>query len=452
MPSSRVWNSCGSFRVRLLWAFTLALTLNSFLVMDEALAVRSASVLQAKETSNSSKVEVFYQSWLDRKRNREIPVKIYMPKQSSAAAPVVVFSHGLGGSREAASYLGEVFAEHGFVSVHIQHPGSDESLWKTGDGKGLKEFLQARKAGASAGGGKGSMSSALLGEGSGAGGGGRLAGLRERFRNRNGNGDRNLGETGNGNPSGSGTLSGNFGGNRAALLAGLNSSGGLSASGSLNRSELVGAIRSKVSKGASGENLRLRAEDAIFVLDELARRNDSDAVLKGRLDLNKIGMAGHSFGALTTMAMAGQNFAIGNVSKSVADPRVKAAIYLSPPVNLHGRDASDVYGKIKIPGMLMTGTEDNSPIGETKAEDRPLPFYAIKAGEQYLVNFEGGTHSMFGGRNKTVSPEAKQGHEMISRLCIAFFDAYLCGDTQAKNWLKQDAGKYLGSRAKYEFH
>lgn len=422
MPSSRVWDSSGAYRVRLLWAFTVALTVNSFLVMNEALAVRSASVSQANESSNAASVEVIYQSWFDRKRNREIPVKIYMPKQSSAAAPVVVFSHGLGGSREAAVYLGEALAEHGYVSVHIQHPGSDESLWKTGDGKGLKEFLQSRK-----GGGNRSALLARLGSSGGLSAGGLSAG-------------------GFGGRFGAGV------GSSSSDSGGLGSSGGFGSQGAGNRSELVGAIRSKIGKGASGENLKLRAEDAIFVLDELARRNDNDAVLKGRLDLNKIGMAGHSFGALTTMAMAGQNFAIGNVSKSVADPRVKAAIYLSPPVNLHGREATDVYGKIKIPGMLMTGTEDNSPIGETKAEDRPLPFYAIKAGEQYLVNFEGGTHSMFGGRSKTVSAEAKQGHEMISRLCIAFFDAYLCGDTQAKNWLKQDAGKYLGSRAKYEFH
>ncbi|MBX9939371.1 MAG: hypothetical protein K2Y32_08970 [Candidatus Obscuribacterales bacterium] len=386
--------------------------------MNEALAVRSASVLQAKENSNVAFVEVVYQSWLDSRRNREIPVKIYMPKQSSAAAPVIVFSHGLGGSREAAVYLGEALAEHGYVSVHIQHPGSDESLWKTGDGKGLKEFLQSRK------------------------GGGDRSALLARLSSVGGLGSGGFG-------------SGRFGGgagSSSSASGGLGASNMLSSLGAGNRSDLVGAIRSKIGKGASGENLKLRAEDAIFVLDELARRNDNDAVLKGRLDLNRIGMAGHSFGALTTMAMAGQNFAIGKVSKSVADPRVKAAIYLSPPVNLHGREASDVYGKIKIPGMLMTGTEDNSPIGETKAEDRPLPFYAIRAGEQYLVNFEGGTHSMFGGRSKTVSAEAKQGHEKISRLCIAFFDAYLCGDTQAKNWLKQDAGKYLGSRAKYEFH
>ncbi len=415
MPSSRVWDSSGAYRVRLLWAFTVALTVNSFLVMNEALAVRSASVSQANESSNAASVEVVYQAWLDRKRNREIPVKIYMPKHSSTAAPVVVFSHGLGGSREAAVYLGEALAEHGYVSVHIQHPGSDESLWKTGDGKGLKEFLQSRK------------------------GGGDRSSLLARLGSPGGLGSGGLG-------------SGGLGSGRFGSGGGLGASGGFGSQGAGNRSELVAAIRSKIGKGASGENLKLRAEDAIFVLDELARRNDNDAVLKGRLDLNKIGMAGHSFGALTTMAMAGQNFAIGNVSKSVADPRVKAAIYLSPPVNLHGREATDVYGKIKIPGMLMTGTEDNSPIGETKAEDRPLPFYAIRAGEQYLVNFEGGTHSMFGGRSKTVSAEAKQGHEMISRLCIAFFDAYLCGDTQAKNWLKQDAGKYLGSSAKYEFH
>ena len=49
--------------------------------------------------------------------------------------------------------------------------------------------------------------------------------------------------------------------------------------------------------------------------------------------------------------IAGQNFGVGAKRINEADPRVKAAIYMSAPVNLAGRDAKNLYGSIKIPGM-----------------------------------------------------------------------------------------------------
>lgn len=43
---------------------------------------------------------------------------------------MIVFSHGLGGSISRCSYLGTAWASRGFVVVMIQHPGSDENVWK----------------------------------------------------------------------------------------------------------------------------------------------------------------------------------------------------------------------------------------------------------------------------------------------------------------------------------
>ncbi|WP_426955424.1 alpha/beta hydrolase family protein [Muricoccus radiodurans] len=45
-------------------------------------------------------------------------------------APVVILSHGLGGSREGLSYLGTALAEAGYMAIHLQHIGSDDSLWR----------------------------------------------------------------------------------------------------------------------------------------------------------------------------------------------------------------------------------------------------------------------------------------------------------------------------------
>jgi predicted dienelactone hydrolase len=69
------------------------------------------------------------ETWRDADRDREVPVRVYLPA-SSAPAPLVVFSHGLGGSRANNAYLGEHLAKRGYVALFLQHPGSDESVWK----------------------------------------------------------------------------------------------------------------------------------------------------------------------------------------------------------------------------------------------------------------------------------------------------------------------------------
>lgn len=65
----------------------------------------------------------------DAERSREIPIRVDLPA-TSRPAPVVLFSHGLGGSRRGNSYLGRHWAGRGYVVVFLQHPGSDDGVWK----------------------------------------------------------------------------------------------------------------------------------------------------------------------------------------------------------------------------------------------------------------------------------------------------------------------------------
>lgn len=75
------------------------------------------------EFSQFAEMEVYDQS-----RERTIPIRVYLPNEESS--PVVLFSHGLGGSRMNNSYLGEHWSSHGYAVVYLQHIGSDESVWK----------------------------------------------------------------------------------------------------------------------------------------------------------------------------------------------------------------------------------------------------------------------------------------------------------------------------------
>ena len=81
----------------------------------------------------------------DEARHREIPVRVYLP-ESKTAAPVVIFSHGLGGSKEGSVFMGKHWAARGYVAVFVQHAGSDTGVWKD---KPVAERMAAMKSAAS---------------------------------------------------------------------------------------------------------------------------------------------------------------------------------------------------------------------------------------------------------------------------------------------------------------
>lgn len=79
----------------------------------------------------------------DAARDRDIPVRVYLPT-NTAPAPVVLFSHGLGGWRGGSAYLGKHWAARGYVAVFLQHPGSDDAVWKNAPpGKRTQEMQRA---------------------------------------------------------------------------------------------------------------------------------------------------------------------------------------------------------------------------------------------------------------------------------------------------------------------
>jgi len=281
------------------------------------------------------KVETALFDWTDAKRGRVVPVKIYIPADAPTPAPLIVFSHGLGGSREGYAYLGSHWASHGLISLHIQHSGSDEEVWRD-----QTRPLQSMK--------------------------------------------------------------------RAA---------------------------------ADPKNALYRAQDVRFVIDQMERLNREEGGFKNAVDLDKIGVAGHSFGAHTTLVAVGELFILpGGKEIGFADSRIKAAVPMSAPVPRKRETLDRAFGKIAVPSLHMTGTLDHSPIGETTAPDRRLPFDHIHGADQYLVVFEGGDHMIFSGRSRSAAAAGRGAkdalfQDLIRKSTTAFWDAYLRGDAAAKAWL-----------------
>lgn len=272
----------------------------------------------------------------DVRRHRDIPIRVYRP-QAMQAVPVVLFSHGLGGSREGSSYLGKHWAARGYVAVFLQHPGSDTGVWKD----------EAPRR--------------------------RMDAMRE---------------------------------------------------------------------AANPQNFLLRVNDVTAVLDQLDRWNKMEGHPLGeRLDLRKVGMSGHSFGAVTTQAVSGQMTERGKAS--FADARIAAAVIMSPSSPRRSTPEA-AFGKVSLPWMLMTGTKDVSPIG-ADLESRLAVFPALPPGRKYELVLFGAEHSAFTDRAlpSDTEPRNPNHHRVILALSTAFWDTYLLGSAAAQRWLDGDGPRSL---------
>lgn len=344
-------------------ATTRLLSLGLLLIV---VATQSAQAdYQPQDQIGARKVETLLADWVDAKRDdRKVPVKIYYPAGSDAC-PVIIFSHGLGGTRTGYEMHGQFWASHGYISVHLQHAGSDDSVWR---GIPPREIMAAMK--------KATMDM---------------------------------------------------------------------------------------------EAVSNRPKDVTFAIDTLESLNkDLKSPLCKRLDLTRLGMAGHSFGSWTTLASGG--LSAGPLGQTWQDKRIKAMIPMSSPAVKNASQQADAYGKITIPALHMTGTLDDSPVSDTSAKDRRVPFDHSPGPKQngadcYLIIFDGGDHMIFSGAKRTRSGALLRGngkgadeskdeafHKLIKQTSLAFFDGYLRENKDARKWLQSDEGmkKSLGNYATLE--
>ncbi len=267
----------------------------------------------------------------DARRDRGLPVRVFLPPDDATPRPIVLFSHGLGGSREGCGYLGDHWSRRGYAAVFLQHPGSDTAVWR--------DLPPMR----------------------------RLAAMRD-----------------------------------AASLA----------------------------------NFRLRVDDVAVVLDALAAWNlEEGHPLAGRLDLDRVGMSGHSFGGQTTQAVSGQSFPL--LGRRFTDPRIKAALVMSPGTPQGRHDPGEAFAEVAIPWLLMTGTKDTAAVGGQSVESRLAVFPALSKGRAYELVLHEAEHSAFSDRALPGDrvPRNPNHHRAILALSTAFWDAFLRGDAEARAWL-----------------
>jgi predicted dienelactone hydrolase len=147
-------------------------------------------------------------------------------------------------------------------------------------------------------------------------------------------------------------------------------------------------------RAASAEQLRARVADAAFALDEIGRRAQRGDAPFARLRLDAIGMSGHSFGAITVQALAGQRSARPGDG---TDPRIRAFVAFSPSLG-RGLDPKEQFARVTRPFLAVTGSHDGDPLQHRKTgADRAQVYDALPPGRRALLWIDGADHATFGG-------------------------------------------------------
>lgn len=81
---------------------------------------------------------------MDSRRDRKLPVRIYYP-QEQGSFPVIIFSHGAGGSKEAFSSLSSFWCSCGYICIHPTHLGNDFSPLRETNLQELKNYVNDPK-------------------------------------------------------------------------------------------------------------------------------------------------------------------------------------------------------------------------------------------------------------------------------------------------------------------
>ena len=202
------------------------------------------------------------------------------------------------------------------------------------------------------------------------------------------------------------------------------------------------------------QELTRRVDDLHFVLRCIGRHPALPDAIHGA---TAIGLAGHSFGAVTVQLLAGERRP--TQPPQPLDARVGAALALSPSARQadSGPGLDHRFGQIHLPFFSITGSRDDGMgLSDITAANRELPFRHMPPGHKYLLVFAGGTHLDFAGQ----SSPAEQGMFRLRRApppfqnallaaSTAFWRAHLLDDSDARHWLESGLPGILRNDDRY---
>jgi predicted dienelactone hydrolase len=199
-----------------------------------------------------------------------------------------------------------------------------------------------------------------------------------------------------------------------------------------------------------------RPKDVSFALDMAEEWNRSHPELKGKLDLARVGMLGHSFGSYTTLVICGARPALDWIAPSVApgkglgpdlsDARVKACVALSPQGPGEPFFLETSFATINRPILGITGSSDVSQ--DLPPENRRRFFALLPPGNKIFLWLANADHNGFSdstgsGKLKLGSKSRDDVQPIVRAATLLFFEAHLRANKEADKALSAETLKPL---------
>jgi len=203
-----------------------------------------------------------------------------------------------------------------------------------------------------------------------------------------------------------------------------------------------------------------RPLDIRFVADQLERGQAGAELLKGRVDINRLGVAGQCQGATTAFYMTGLRVQRPDgTTYSGPDPRFKAVVALGPQTGAasitssnHRQQRSDAvavrylypgsWSKIDVPALVIIGSSDFNWLPAVREDPglRRLPYDSLPQGDKYLIEIRGASHPAFTDSKPyyPARPRDPRHHQWIAEASTEFLDAFLNGNKSAVAWLREE--------------
>lgn len=188
------------------------------------------------------------------------------------------------------------------------------------------------------------------------------------------------------------------------------------------------------------DQFHLRPEDVTFVLDRVLKGASGLTLVDGRVDPDRVGLAGQCIGGLTVMLFKGLDLRLPGGKPSYVDPRIKAVLALGPaigevdperPIAWH----ENTYTGLKGPLMVITGGRDFLWLPAVRANPalRDIAYGRSQGPDRFHVELTTAQHNAFTDSTPyyPVGQRDPRHHGWIVQASGEFFDAFLKGDDAA---------------------
>jgi len=195
-----------------------------------------------------------------------------------------------------------------------------------------------------------------------------------------------------------------------------------------------------------------RPKDVSFALDIAEQWNRTHPELKGRLDLERIGVMGHSFGAYTTLVVCGARPALDwlmppvdpgkGLGPDLSDSRVTAGVALSPQGPGEPFFLETSYASVKTPLRGITGSRDQQQ--GSPPEHRRRFFELLPSGDKVFIWLANADHLGFSdssgsGQRPLPSKSRSDVQPLVRAATLLFFNSTLRGDKEAEKALSYES-------------